>query len=122
VTVAFCKKYFSPSKNWVKVLHNKTVITPPRQRFYGAMKSIQSKMARAAIGWQVEDLAREVVASPDTIARFERGDELQPRTVQAIRKAFEAQGLRFIEEGGEIGVVIREGVHSATRSLPPPRA
>jgi ribosome-binding protein aMBF1 (putative translation factor) len=41
-----------------------------------AMKSIQSKMARAAIGWQVEDLAREVVASPDTIARFERGDEL----------------------------------------------
>jgi ribosome-binding protein aMBF1 (putative translation factor) len=79
------------------------------------MKSIQSKMARAAIGWQVEDLAREVVASPDTIARFERGDELQPRTVQAIRKAFEAQGLRFIEEGGEIGVVIREGVRSATQ-------
>jgi ribosome-binding protein aMBF1 (putative translation factor) len=65
-------------------------------------------MARAAIGWQVEDLARAVVASPDTIARFERGDELQPRTVQAIREAFEAQGLRFIEERGEIGVVIRE--------------
>jgi DNA-binding XRE family transcriptional regulator len=72
------------------------------------MKSIQSKMARAAIGWQVEDLAREVVASPDTIHRFERGDELQLGTVQAIREAFEAQGVRFIEEGGEIGVVIRE--------------
>jgi len=56
-------------------------------------------MARAAIGWGVRDLARATQISPDTVARFERGETLRERTVEGIRKAFEAAGLEFVPNG-----------------------
>ena len=65
------------------------------------MQAIQSKMARAALGLGVRDLAGLAGVSPDTVARLERGDELKPRTVEAIRAALEAAGVIFIDENGE---------------------
>lgn len=62
--------------------------------------SVQCKMARAALGWGVRDLAREAGVSVDTISRFERGEELQPRTLQAIRSALEDAGVLFIDQNG----------------------
>lgn len=61
----------------------------------------QSKMARVATGLGVRDLAKAAGVSPDTIARFERGEELRSSTVEAIRKALEAQGVQFLE-GGQV--------------------
>jgi DNA-binding XRE family transcriptional regulator len=72
------------------------------------MLAVQSRMARAAIGWGVRDLAAAARVSPDTIARFERGESLYPRTLEAIRSALEAAGIEFIEEnGGGPGVRLR---------------
>lgn len=65
------------------------------------MIALQSKMARAALGLGVRDLAKAAEVSPDTIARFERGEELRTSTVEAIRKALEAQGIQFLE-GGQV--------------------
>ncbi|PWL19735.1 transcriptional regulator [Falsochrobactrum shanghaiense] len=66
-------------------------------------------MARAAIGWGVRDLAREAGVSVDTISRLERGEELQPRTIDAIRAALESAGVVFIpENGGGYGVRLRD--------------
>lgn len=62
--------------------------------------SVQCKMARAALGWGVRDLAREASVSVDTVSRFERGEELQPRTIAAIRAALEAAGVLFIDANG----------------------
>lgn len=74
------------------------------------MIALQSKMARAALGLGVRDLAKAAEVSPDTIARFERGEELRASTVETIRKALEAQGVQFLE-GGQVatgpGVAIR---------------
>jgi hypothetical protein len=68
-------------------------------------------MARVAVGWGVRDLAREAKVSTDTVARFERGDELKERTVDALRGALEAAGVEFIpENGGGAGVRLRKGV------------
>jgi hypothetical protein len=39
--------------------------------------------------------------SVDTVARFERGDELKERTVDAIRFALEAGGIVFIDDNGD---------------------
>ena len=39
--------------------------------------------------------------SVDTVARFERGDELKERTVDAIRFALEAEGIVFIDDNGD---------------------
>jgi transcriptional regulator with XRE-family HTH domain len=65
-------------------------------------------MARAALSWGVRDLAAAAKVSPDTIARLERGETLYPRTVEAIRAAFEAGGVEFIpENGGGVGVRLK---------------
>lgn len=65
----------------------------------------QSKMARAALGLGVRDLAKLSEVSPDTIARLERGEELKPATVATIRAALEQAGVEFIaENGGGAGV------------------
>lgn len=71
--------------------------------------SVQSKMARAALGWGVRDLAREASVSVDTISRLERGEELQPRTLAAIRTALEDAGVLFIDQNGHgAGVRLRD--------------
>lgn len=64
------------------------------------MSAAQSKMARAAIGLGVRDLAKLSEVSPDTVARLERGDKLKPTTVSAIREALEKAGVEFIAENG----------------------
>jgi len=73
------------------------------------MEAIQSKMARAALGLTVKQLAEISGVSHDTINRLEAGEELKPRTVAAIRAALEAAGVEFIpENGGGAGVRLRK--------------
>ncbi|TPN63690.1 transcriptional regulator [Mesorhizobium sp. B1-1-1] len=57
-------------------------------------------MARVALGWGTRDLARNAGVSPDTVARFERGEQLKGTTVSALRTTFEAAGIEFIPENG----------------------
>ncbi|WP_245265078.1 helix-turn-helix domain-containing protein [Mesorhizobium opportunistum] len=64
------------------------------------MNIIQCKMARVALGWGTRDLARNAGVSPDTVARFERGEQLKGTTVTALRTTFEAAGIEFIPENG----------------------
>lgn len=73
------------------------------------MLPVQCKMARVALGIGVRELASLAAVSPDTIARLERGEELKPRTIDAIRAALEAAGVEFIpENGGGPGVRLRK--------------
>ena len=57
---------------------------------------VQSRMARAALGWGVRELAAAAKVSIDTVARFERGDELKERTIDALQRALEATGIEFV--------------------------
>ena len=69
----------------------------------------QCRMARAALGFGVRDLGKLAKVSPNTITRFERGEQLQPRTMAAIKSALERAGVEFIEaNGGGAGVRLRE--------------
>ncbi|MFC3207212.1 helix-turn-helix domain-containing protein [Aquamicrobium soli] len=63
------------------------------------MNAAQCKMARAATALGVRELAELADVSPATITRLERGEELMPRTVQAIRSALEQAGVSFLEDG-----------------------
>jgi DNA-binding XRE family transcriptional regulator len=73
------------------------------------MNAAQCKMARAATGLGVRDLAKVAGVSPDTIARLERGVDLKETTVVAIRGALEAAGVEFIaENGGGAGVRLKK--------------
>ncbi len=56
---------------------------------------LQCRMARAALGLGVRELAVSAKVSVDTVARFERGDGLKERTVEALQRALEAAGVEF---------------------------
>ena len=73
------------------------------------MNAIQCKMARAALGLGVRDLAKLADVSVDTLSRLERGEELMPRTIAAIRNALESDGIIFIDQNGNgPGVRLRD--------------
>jgi transcriptional regulator with XRE-family HTH domain len=60
----------------------------------------ECRMARAALGIGVRELAKFADISPNTVARLERGEVLHRRTVAHVRAAFEAQGIVFMATGG----------------------
>jgi transcriptional regulator with XRE-family HTH domain len=65
-------------------------------------------MARAALELGVRELAEMAKVSTNTLTRFERGEPLRDRTIDAIRAALEAAGVEFIaENGGGPGVRLR---------------
>lgn len=62
----------------------------------------QSRMARAALIWSIVEAARAAGVSYRTILRFESEQrDIQPGLIAALRRAFEAAGLHFIEEGAD---------------------
>ncbi len=62
---------------------------------------VQCRMARAALGWSLDQLADIAGVNRKTILRFEQGETI-PRdaNVEAIRHAFEGAGIAFAEYGG----------------------
>lgn len=63
--------------------------------------SVQSRMARAAVGWSVRDLARQANVGVATVTRFENDQaEPIPSTLAAIRTALESAGVVFVESNG----------------------
>jgi transcriptional regulator with XRE-family HTH domain len=69
------------------------------------MLPAQCKAARALAGLEARELAALAMVSPDTVARFERGEALKPRTVAAIEAALVHKGVEFL---GDTGVKIRK--------------
>jgi transcriptional regulator with XRE-family HTH domain len=65
----------------------------------------QLKAARALVGWSQAELARKSGISEPTIRRLESQEgELGglPSTIEAIRRALEDNGVRFIARGVEL--------------------
>lgn len=63
-------------------------------------------MARAALRWSLQDLARAANVHRNTITNFENGRYAgSPVALSALRSTLEAAGIIFIEEnGGGAGV------------------
>lgn len=61
----------------------------------------QCKMARAALGLGIRDLAKLAKVSPNTVTRFERGESMQERTLDTIKAALEKAGVEFIPQNGK---------------------
>ena len=60
---------------------------------------VQIKMARAAVGWGVRELAAMADTNPNTISRIENGADALGGTLTKIQKALEAEGITFIDDG-----------------------
>jgi transcriptional regulator with XRE-family HTH domain len=73
------------------------------------MKPVQLKMARAAVGWGVRDLAKKAGVAANTVTRIENGADAKQSTMDRLQHALEAAGVEFIEEnGGGPGVRLRK--------------
>jgi transcriptional regulator with XRE-family HTH domain len=64
------------------------------------LDATQCKVARAALGIGVRELAARAVVSPDTVFRLEKGERLHQRTIIAIREALQDAGVEFLPDGG----------------------
>jgi hypothetical protein len=79
----------------------------------GTMKPLlgaQIRAARALVRWSAEDLARAAALGVNTIRRAELVDDQTSMTVAnnlAVRRALEAVGVEFIDDGGGPGVRLR---------------
>ena len=72
------------------------------------MKAVQIKMARAALGWGVRELAEKAGVTANTVTRIENGADAKQSTIEAMQKVMEAAGVIFIPANGEdVGVRLR---------------
>jgi transcriptional regulator with XRE-family HTH domain len=63
-------------------------------------------MARAGLEWSLEDAAAAAGVSRRTVLRFERyHPDVRPELIEALRRAYEAAGARFVGEGPHSGSV-----------------
>jgi transcriptional regulator with XRE-family HTH domain len=73
------------------------------------MNPAQMRMARAALGWGVRELAEKAGITANTVTRIENGADAKQSTIDAMRSAFESAGIQFIpENGGGAGIRFRE--------------
>jgi hypothetical protein len=83
------------------------------------LSSAQIRAARALLRWSAQDLARESALGVNTIRRAEVAEEgisLTAANNLAIRRAFEAAGVEFIDEnGGGLGVRFRDPSREKSR-------
>ncbi len=61
----------------------------------------QVRMARAAVGWGVRELAEKANITPNTVSRIENGGDALASTLDRIRAALEGAGVIFIDEDEE---------------------
>jgi transcriptional regulator with XRE-family HTH domain len=62
---------------------------------------VQIKMARAALGWGVRDLAAKAGLAANTISRYENGADALGETLLKIQRVLEQEGIIFIDENDE---------------------
>ena len=59
------------------------------------MKAIQLRMARAALGWGVRELAEKAGVTANTVTRIENGADAKQSTIDRLQHALEAAGVEF---------------------------
>jgi transcriptional regulator with XRE-family HTH domain len=67
------------------------------------MTPVQLRMARAAVGWGVRELAAKAGVTANTVTRIENGADAKQSTMERLRCALEAAGIEFTN-GDQPGV------------------
>jgi transcriptional regulator with XRE-family HTH domain len=78
---------------------------------------VQIRMARAALGWGVRDLAERAGLAPNTVSRFENGADARVDTLAQMQEVLERAGVVFVpsDEHGGPGVRLSRGKSSVPR-------
>lgn len=81
------------------------------------INALQSRMARAALGWSIRETADQVHIGVNTLSRFESGGRAYTSTADALRSAYESAGVEFLAEAAP-SLAGGAGVRLAGRSAP----
>jgi transcriptional regulator with XRE-family HTH domain len=84
------------------------------------MKAIQLRMARAAVGWGVRELAKKASVTANTVTRIENGADAKQSTMDALQGALEAAGVEFTngdQPGVRLTKAAAEAIHGARPSV-----
>ncbi len=70
---------------------------------------LQVKMARAALGWGVRDLAKKADLTANTISKFENGSDVMVGRLTKMQNALEEAGVIFLpaDDTGGPGVRLK---------------
>ena len=83
------------------------------------IRGVQLRMARAALGWSLKDLANKADVHVNTIARCEAGFDALMGTMQRIEDVFRNEGVVFIEDGLGFGVTVLHRKQQERRPITP---
>lgn len=68
---------------------------------------MQCRLGRAALGWSLDQAAAASGVNRRTILRYEqRESAMRGRNREALRRAFESAGVRFIDRGEFAGGIV----------------
>ena len=70
------------------------------------IRPAQLRMARAALGWSLKELAEKAKVHLNTVSRCEAGYEALTGTMQRIEDVFKSEGVVFTEDDLGIGVTM----------------
>jgi transcriptional regulator with XRE-family HTH domain len=70
------------------------------------MDETQSRMARAALRWSLDDLAKASGVARRTVVNFENGINVLPENAARLRSTMESEGVIFIGSGAHAGGVV----------------
>jgi transcriptional regulator with XRE-family HTH domain len=68
---------------------------------------VQIRMARAALGWGVRDLADRAGLAPNTVSRFENGADARVDTLTQMQDVLERAGIIFVPADDQAGPGVR---------------
>jgi transcriptional regulator with XRE-family HTH domain len=77
------------------------------------MKAIQLRMARAAVGWGVRELAKKAGVTANTVTRIENGADAKQSTMDRLQDALEGAGIEFTN-GDQPGVRFNKAAVSSS--------
>jgi transcriptional regulator with XRE-family HTH domain len=71
------------------------------------IRPVHLRMARAALGWSLKDLADRADVNINTISRYESGSQVMSGTISKIEAVLLKEGVIFLEEEGHLGPGVR---------------
>jgi len=66
---------------------------------------LQVRLARAALNWNVLELAAKAEMNKNTVGRFEKDGDTNRSTLTKLRETLEAEGVEFIWQDDKQGVL-----------------
>jgi transcriptional regulator with XRE-family HTH domain len=71
------------------------------------IRPLHLRMARAALGWSLKELAERAEVNMNTISRYEGGSQVMSGTISKIEAVLVREGVIFLDDDAELGPGVR---------------